>query len=393
MSHRIYNRLTLAAMLMTAGALVSAESEAPAVSSVTRTDGVSALANNPTRVLESARLTDMDALIGRLADTRVIFVGEQHDRYEDHLNQTAIIEGLLARGRSVAIGMEMFQQPYQPALDAYVAGEIDEAELLRRTQYFDRWRFDYRLYRPILTLARAHRIPVIALNLESELTRQVGDGGIASLTEADRARLPEIDRSDADHRARLEAIFKHHPAEQQRNFEHFMEVQLLWDEGMAERAARYLTEHSDATLVVIAGGGHVEYGQGIPKRLARRLPVSMATLLNGQGRTPDPGLADFFLYPDPVELPASGKLGVMLGQPSAEGGMPIQDFAEDSGAKTAGLQAGDRIVRVGEQPIASYADIRLALLDAEPGRRVEVEAVRSPLIGGDERLTVEVELH
>lgn len=391
MLHRIHDRLTLATILAMTSILTLAGE--PSVSSMNRMDGVSALQGNPTRVLESAHLTDMDALIERLADKRVIFVGEQHDLYADHLNQAAIIEGLLAHGRSVAIGMEMFQQPYQPALDAYVAGEIDEAELLRRTQYFDRWRFDYRLYRPILRLARAHRIPVIALNLESELTRQVGAGGVASLSEADRARLPEIDRSDTDHRARLEAIFKHHPAEQQRDFEHFLEVQLLWDEGMAERAARYLTEHPDATLVVIAGGGHVEYGQGIPKRLARRLPLSMATLINGQGRTPDPRMADFFLYPDPVELPASGKLGVMLGQPSAEGGMPIQDFAEDSGAKTAGLQTGDRIIRVGEQPIASYADIRLALLDAEPGRRVEVEAVRSPLIGGDERLTVEVELH
>ncbi|NVZ07784.1 ChaN family lipoprotein [Allochromatium humboldtianum] len=381
MLHRIHDRLTLAFILTMAGNLTLA-GESP----------MSSLQGNPTRVLESAHLTDMDALIERLADKRVIFVGEQHDRYADHLNQAAIIEGLLARGRSVAIGMEMFQQPYQPALDAYVAGEIDEAELLRRTQYFDRWRFDYRLYRPILRLARAHRIPVIALNLESELTRQVGDGGVASLSEADRARLPEIDRSDADHRARLEAIFKHHPAEQQRDFEHFLEVQLLWDEGMAERAARYLTEHPERTLVVISGDGHIEYGQGIPKRLARRVPVPMATLLDGQGRTPDPSAADFFLYPDPVELPPTGKLGVLLGQPAAEGGMTIDGFAEDSGAKTAGLQVGDRLVRVDGQPIASYADIRLALLDAEPNGKVEVEAIRSRRLGGDEQLTVEVEL-
>ncbi|BCU05965.1 hypothetical protein Atep_06420 [Allochromatium tepidum] len=381
MLHRIHDRLTLAVIFAMAGSLTPA-GESP----------MSSLQGNPTRVLESAHLTDMDALIARLADKRVILVGEQHDRYEDHLNQAAIIEGLLARGRSVAIGMEMFQQPYQPALDAYVAGEIDEAELLRRTQYFDRWRFDYRLYRPILRLARAHRIPVIALNLESELTRQVGAGGIASLNEADRARLPEIDRSDADHRARLEAIFKHHPDEQQRNFEHFLEVQLLWDEGMAERAARYLTEHPERTLVVISGDGHIEYGQGIPKRLARRVPVPMATLLDGQGRTPDPSAADFFLYPDPVELPPTGKLGVLLGRPAPEGGMAIDGFAEDSGARTAGLQTGDRIVRVDGQPITSYADIRLALLDAEPNGKVEVEAIRSRRLGGDERLTLEVEL-
>ena len=44
---------------------------------------------------------------------------------------------------------------------------------------------------------------------------------------------------------------------------------------MAERAARYLQEHPEKTLVVLAGGGHLEYGQGIPKRLLRRVPVGV----------------------------------------------------------------------------------------------------------------------
>lgn len=383
--------LIVAAMLLAAGVSSQAEPGAPAAPSPQ--DGVSALQGNPARVLESARLTGMDELIERLLDRRVIFVGEHHDRYEDHLNQAAIIEGLLARGRSLAIGLEMFQQPYQSALDAYVAGTIDEAEMLRRTQYFDRWRFDYRLYRPILRLARERSIPLIALNLESELTRKVGDGGIASLSETERARLPaEIDREDPAYRARLEAIFKHHPADQQRNFEHFLEVQLLWDEGMAERAARYLAENPQRTLVVITGGGHVEYGQGIPKRLARRQSVPMAVLLNGNGRVPEPEAADFFLYPASVELPPSGKLGVMLNEDEAGQGMRVDGFSDDSGAKTAGMQTGDRILRVDDRPIERYADIRVALLDAEPGRKVQVEVARKRVIGADERLTLEVEL-
>ena len=394
------NRLMLAALLLSASTLVLAEAEVDAdtnhphpTAASTGQNGASALANNPTRVLASRPLTDLNALIEQVVDRRVLCIGEQHDRYADHLNQTAIIEGLLARGRSLAIGLEMFQQPHQAALDAYVSGAIDEAELLRRTEYFDRWRFDYRLYRPILTLARAQRIPLIALNLDSELTRQVGDGGIASLSDADRARLPAIDRTDATYRARLEAIFKQHPPEQQRQFEHFLEVQLLWDEGMADRAARYLREHPQTTLVILAGSGHIEYGQGIPKRLARRLPLAMATILNGQGRTPEHEMADFFLYSEPVALPESGKLGVLLGQPAPEGGIIIEGFAEHSGAQAAGLTIGDRIVRVAEQPITRYADMRLVLLDAMPGQRVRVEAVRSRILGGNETLTVEVELH
>jgi uncharacterized iron-regulated protein len=345
-----------------------------------------------TRVLDPSLLTDMDRLIDTIADRRVVFVGESHDRYEDHLNQLAVIEGLHRRGKDLAVGMEFFQQPFQGALDAFVAGEIDEAELLRRTEYFDRWRFDYRLYRPILRFAREHGIPVIALNLESELIEKVGQGGIGGLTPEEQARIPaEMDREDSAYRARVKQVFDMHPMRQDRAFDHFLEVQLLWDEGMAEQAARYLTEHPGKTLVVLTGAGHVEYGQGIPKRVLRRVQVPAASLLNGSARDLDPTAADFLLYPRRVELPATGLLGVMLAK-DTDAGARVQGFAEGSGAKAASIKEGDQIVRVGDQPVSRYADIRIALIDSRPGQRLPVEVRRKHVIGGDEQLTFEVEL-
>nr|WP_233490274.1 ChaN family lipoprotein [Thiocapsa marina] len=355
--------------------------------------GPAQAADPQTHVLDLAALSDMSNLLDRIADRRVVFVGESHDRYEDHLNQLAVIEGLHARGKSLAIGMEFFQQPYQAAIDAYVAGEIDEAEFLRRTEYFDRWRFDYRLYRPILRFAREHGIPVIALNLEAELTRRVGEVGIAGLTEAERARIPaDIDRSDPTYRERIEAVFAMHPGERQQDVENFLEVQLLWDEGMAERAAVYLEANPGRTLVVLAGSGHVEYGQGIPSRLTRRLDVPTAIILNGTQRPMDPAAADFFLYPREVVLPASGLLGVMLESGVDRGGALIQGFAETSGAKDAGIQEGDRIVQIGDQPVSAYADVRIALLDKGPGEKMPVEVLRKRTLGADERLSFQVEL-
>ncbi|MGE5154751.1 MAG: ChaN family lipoprotein [Bdellovibrio bacteriovorus] len=352
-----------------------------------------AIQDTQTRVLDPRTLTDMERLIDTIADRRVVFVGESHDRYEDHLNQLAVIEGLHRRGKDLAIGMEFFQQPFQGALDAFVAGEIDEAELLRRTEYFDRWRYDYRLYRPILRFAREHGIPVLALNLESELTEKVGQGGIGSLTPEEQARIPvELDREDSAYRARVKQVFDMHPTREDRSFEHFLEVQLLWDEGMADQAARYLSEHPGKTLVVLAGAGHVEYGQGIPKRVLRRVQVPAASLLNGSARDLDPEAADFLLYPRRVELPATGLLGIMLGKHSEGEGARVQGFAEGSGAKAAGLREGDRIVRVGEHPVSRYADIRIALIDSRPGQRLPVEVRRTHVIGADEELTFEVEL-
>ena len=392
--------------------------------------GEDQLLDTRTLVVDLANLTNLETLIPRLADRRVVFVGEAHDRYEDHLNQLAIIRGMHQRGADLAIGMEMFQQPFQAALDAYIAGEIDEDEMLRRTDYFERWRFDYRLYRPILRFAREQGIPVIALNLEREITTKVGDGGLEALSAEERARIPAvIDHDDPAYRARVKAVFDLHPKrvkelseakappegkaqggekDQAQNqahaqsqpqsqdddqaFERFLSVQLLWDEGMAERAARYLQDHPGKRMVILAGSGHLEYGQGIPQRLQRRLPLSAAIVLNGGMRDLDPQAADFLLYPRRVELAATGRLGVMLDTDARGPGVAVQGFSDNSGAAVAGMKEGDRIVRVGDKGIGVYADIRLALMDSRPGQKLPVEVERGAA-GAAERLTLVVELH
>jgi S1-C subfamily serine protease len=125
----------------------------------------------------------------------------------------------------------------------------------------------------------------------------------------------------------------------------------------------------------------------------RRVDVPAASLLNGTQREPDPDAADYFLFPRRVELPAPGLLGVMLSTENGQSGTHVEGFSEGSGAKAAGLEEGDRIVRVGEHPITSYADIRIALVDGQPGQKLPVEVVRERLIGADETLSFEVELH
>ena len=170
-------------------------------------------------------------------------------------------------------------------------------------------------------------------------------------------------------------------------------MQLLWDEGMADRAARYLRENPSKSMVILAGAGHVEHGQGIPKRLLRRVPSESAIVLNGTARELDPGIADFLLYPRRVELPAPGLLGVLLDLESAGEGVGVQGFVDHSGAKAAGMEEGDRIVKVGDDEIASYADVRISLLGSRPGQTIPVEVLRKHVITADQRLRFEVELH
>ena len=260
-------------------------------------------AANP--VVDLASLMDMDKLIEKVANKQVVYVGESHTQYQHHLNQLALIEGMHARHPKLAIGLEFFFQPFQAVLDRYIAGEIEEPDLLRESEYFDRWHYDYRLYRPIFRYAREHGIPLVALNLEREITKQVAKAGIESLTEEQKGRLPhEIDRDNEDYRDRIHQVFKHHPQSDDKTFENFLEVQLLWDESMAEQAASWLQANPDSHMVILAGVGHLVHRQGIPDRLQRRLPISSAVILNVNYLNElDPGVADYLVVAAGAKLP------------------------------------------------------------------------------------------
>jgi len=330
-----------------------------------------------TKVLDLGDLRDLEHIVPKLAEKRVVFVGESHDRYDHHLNQLAIIRQLHARNPNLVIAMEFFQQPFQPYLDAYIGGSLDERTFLEKTEYFERWGYDYRLYRPIIEYAREQAIPLLALNIPREISTKVGRSGIDSLNAEERRWIPEqMDRSDEHYRKRLKAIFERHPDTTSRKFERFYEVQLLWDEGMAERAARYLTENPGRQMVVLAGEGHLAYGAGIPERLVRRVPADTAIVLQGMGEEMMPGIADFLLFSSGADLPPSGRLGVALRPPGR--GVRVESVAPDSAAGRAGIKADDWILAINGQEVERLVDLKLALMDTRPGETVQVRVARQP---------------
>jgi membrane-associated protease RseP (regulator of RpoE activity) len=191
---------------------------------------------------------------------------------------------------------------------------------------------------------------------------------LASLTAREREQIPaEIDRGDNDYRRRLQQIHNHHP---ELNFEYFFEAQLLWDEGMAERAADHLRDHPERYLVVLAGSGHLTYGSGIPQRLSRRIELDSVTVINGLDAGIEPRVADYLLFPQQVELPDQGLLGIYM--KDTPDGVTVNAFSEDSGAKEQGMEAGDQIVSLNGESIRSSADVKIALLDKLPGESVKL---------------------
>ena len=91
-------------------------------------NGLAVLEHPATLALQPGQDPTLGQILDTLLANRVIFVGEKHDRYAHHMNQLEIIRHLFASGADVAVGMEMFHQPFQPVVDDYLAGKIDERE-------------------------------------------------------------------------------------------------------------------------------------------------------------------------------------------------------------------------------------------------------------------------
>jgi uncharacterized iron-regulated protein len=211
------------------------------------------------------RAMGLDEIISSVIDKPLIYVGEWHTLYEDHKVQLEVIRTLNKENRKFAIGMEMFQKPYQQSLDDYISGVSTEKEFLRSSEYFKRWKFNYHLYREILDFARANDIPVVALNQEEEIIKKVSDGGLDELDEDERARIPvDMDMSDLDYKKRLQGIFRQHKPVKGRTFDNFYQAQILWDETMAHSVDDFMRKNPEHQMVVVAGAGHIAYRSGIP---------------------------------------------------------------------------------------------------------------------------------
>jgi uncharacterized iron-regulated protein len=313
------------------------------------------------------------ALIDELADKRVVLVGETHTRYADHLNQLEVIEQLYARDPGIAIGVEYLQRRFQPRVDDFIAGRITEREFLRATEYYSSWGYDYRLYAPIFRFAREHRIPVRALNVPPSLPPAVAKAGFEGLSPEQRAELPkQIEPASDAYKARLREAFEAHEASEAQ-FDRFVEAQLVWDEGMAESAAQYLDANPNRRMVILAGSGHLAFGDGIPERLRRRTGASYATVL-GSEREIEPKIADYVLLSEDVSLPPAGALGIRMEE--AGDGARIVSVGPGSAAERSGLRKGDVLTSADGQQVATVADVRVALWDKEPGDRVVIEVSR-----------------
>ncbi|RAL24948.1 hypothetical protein DL240_01690 [Lujinxingia litoralis] len=216
-------------------------------------------------------------LVAELSGARFVVAGESHDDDWHHEVQRRLYAGLSAqRPGQVALGVEMVEARFQSALDAYLEGSQDEAAMLEGVGWEERWGMDWEMYAPMWRTAREYAQPVVGLNAPRELVRRVGRGGLEALSEEERRGLPELDLSDAEYRAWLQAIFAAHGmGDDTQALDRFFAAQVLWDETMAARAVEVMLASPElAQMVLLVGRGHAERGFGIPPRIERRMTAA-----------------------------------------------------------------------------------------------------------------------
>ena len=137
LSRRALGELGLAAPgLRGLGVAVPASAAEPLADAVAlqSSENYRVIADSTRGVQPVVRPVTAKQLVARLAERQhqAVFLGEHHNSAADHLLQAAVIRELHERrGKAgpVAVGLEAVQRRFQPALDEYVAGAIDEAQL------------------------------------------------------------------------------------------------------------------------------------------------------------------------------------------------------------------------------------------------------------------------
>jgi uncharacterized iron-regulated protein len=282
----------------------------------------------PFKILRARGGTEVptEEFLAELAGAAAVCIGESHKNPHHHWAQLHLFDELSKRnaaaGIETALGMEMFQRPFQGVLDDYAAGRISDKEMLARTGYEQRWGYDWGFYGPIVKLAVDRKHPLLALNTERELTKRISKLGPAKLSADERARLPELQLDDPRHRAWWDKIMGdmgdghgqahgeghggdghggeggdegggHGEADEDEGDENdgqagpdgegegegkkpadsaserIYAAQVLWDETMAEGAVRWLGEGKRRQVVILAGNGHC-HDSAVVGRIKRR---------------------------------------------------------------------------------------------------------------------------
>lgn len=201
-------------------------------------------------------------LLRRAVHADALLLGETHDNPEHHRLQAKILETRLASGARPALLMEQFDVDQQHALDQTRRAGESVAPLMRG--------WDWPMYQPLVTLANAAGIPLVAANLPRGASRPIVREGYSTLPAGEVQRLalePVWDEArqkymtrviDQSHCGKITPVLR----------DGLIRAQRLRDAILADAALGKL----DSGVIFILGRGHARRDVGVPLYLEARRP-------------------------------------------------------------------------------------------------------------------------
>jgi uncharacterized iron-regulated protein len=238
----------------------------------------------PTHAIYDARgaPSSLATFAASCADADVIAFGELHGHAIGSALQLELLHALFAQPRPVALAMEFFEADTQPDIDAYLAGEIDEATFRAKTKRDEAYATSHR---PLVELCRERGARVVAANAPRSLVTAYRKSSLdyaaylATLTAEERGLLPATSvPPDDEHRRRFMKVMGPERGPP------FFKSMALWNDAMAESVARARAERPELRVLLIVGTFHVAARLGTITQIAARSPdatIRVLTMRNG----------------------------------------------------------------------------------------------------------------
>lgn len=216
-------------------------------------------------------ILNMEQALEALMGYNVIFFGEEHDSRVAHEVELFLLAEFAGRDLSLVLALEMFECDVQDTLNAYLEGTVSEDNFLELARPWPNYQEDYR---PLVELAKARGIPVIAANVPRRAAAEVAmaDAISPEVVGKDSIYLPHNLHLDSkDYYERFTTMMKkmpHSAPMKGLNIEALYKAQVLKDAVMAASIEPFL----DHRILFYCGRFHSDYHLGIPYQLQKNHP-------------------------------------------------------------------------------------------------------------------------
>jgi len=220
--------------------------------------------------VKNNKLTSLEAIIGDLNTSNVLFFGEEHNDSIGHYVEAELFKKMaIAYPSKIALTMEMFHTDVQPIINEYLKGIISEKNFIKEARAWN----NYKDYKPMIELAKLNQLDVIGGNAAGRYSNAVTRGGLEILNQLPKssktffAPLP-IDTAIGRYQDKFTETLGGHNMGGMKVYQ----TQNFWDATMAWSIAKYAKKHKDKKIFQVNGRFHSDEKLGTLAKLKSYAP-------------------------------------------------------------------------------------------------------------------------